>query len=438
MSPGTAVLSFGQGKVLLNDGLGTNILTQTTNGVFTFQLPPPEEDPSVTSPTDPDQTRWYDSNNVLLEWQTNPGIQGVSYTLDDNPSGNPDNVSEGVRTSVSYDNVPDGVHYFHIKAMEAGIWGGVTTYAVMTDATPPASFDVVASPSSETTDQHPVFSFGTTDVASGIDHYELKVVPLNPSLAAASDGDSSFFVETDSPYTQALDYGDYDVYVRAYDRAGNYTQEVQRITVTNSVFEVVATRGLRLGGLTVPWLYAGFVSIVILILLVLLALRMWRRHRQIEEILRKGAEAHPDIAAKIAELHRRRNEYGDHAKVSVVLLAVALSVAALWGTARVHAADVLALGISPTVASSSAPAEIGRDWRLIRPSSTWCRRLFRTTRFCTLAVGRTFPTRRSSSTLKKPKPVRRSTPPRSRGATGIGSIRSRSFSTRGITSRGQS
>ena len=114
---GTAVLKFKDGsRVLLNDGKGTNILGQTTNGVYSLILPPPAG-PTVVSQTHPDQEKWYPSRSVSLEWDAEEGIQGYSYSLSDEPVDSPENISEGTRSNVGYKNISDGIHYFHIKKL---------------------------------------------------------------------------------------------------------------------------------------------------------------------------------------------------------------------------------------------------------------------------------------------------------------------------------
>ena len=63
-SVGTAIVKFLDGsKVLLNDGLGTNALTQSTSAIYTLKLPPPAG-PSLASQTNPDQSEWYKDSTV--------------------------------------------------------------------------------------------------------------------------------------------------------------------------------------------------------------------------------------------------------------------------------------------------------------------------------------------------------------------------------------
>ncbi|UCE37745.1 MAG: Ig-like domain-containing protein [Thermoplasmata archaeon] len=103
----------------------------------------------------------------------------------------------------------DGVHNITVRAIDlAGnyVEGYVEVYI---DTTDPVDFNPTA-PSGWIADNQPEISFSTTDVTSGIDHYEVRI------------NDGTFATQT-SPYTlPAQSDGTYNITVRAYDRAGNY------------------------------------------------------------------------------------------------------------------------------------------------------------------------------------------------------------------------
>jgi hypothetical protein len=201
-SVGDGVIKFlDDSKALLNDGLGTDVLKQANNGVYKFKLPPPAG-PTVISETNPDQATWYPNKTVSLKFINETlGVEGYSYILSDDPTTTPDNISEGKKNSVSYTNMADGIHYFHVKSLRAGIWGGTTHFAIKVDATPPSDFIINIAPSARTTSRSPVFQSPTTDALSGIDHYELKLISL--SLGGGEGDASGFFIETISTYVPA-------------------------------------------------------------------------------------------------------------------------------------------------------------------------------------------------------------------------------------------
>ena len=185
---GTAAVKFlDTSKVLLNDGQGTDALSQMTDGIYTLTVPPPcRACRCVAHESGPGQVVHGEiqrrSNGRLPEEQGD-----LSYVLDNAPATIPDNVSEGTATSVSYQNLADGVYYFHIKASSnAGIWGGTTHFAIEWTIRRPLRSRRIFRPASYTTDQDPIVTFQTTDAASGIDHYELKFISLDlPASTAA-------------------------------------------------------------------------------------------------------------------------------------------------------------------------------------------------------------------------------------------------------------
>ena len=122
--------------------------------------------------------------------------------------------------------------------------------------------------------------------------------------------DTPFFIETNSPYSQRLEIGRYNVVVRAFDKAVNYFQAERRLTIANPIFEIIQERGIRLGGsLLIPWKYAAVIGLVLLLLLASFVYQLWHWHRRFEESLAAGAHTHPAIASKLQELEAKRREY---------------------------------------------------------------------------------------------------------------------------------
>lgn len=306
-SVGTAVVKFlNQSKVLLNDGIGTDSLAAIQNGIYQLILPPPAG-PIVTSSTHPDQTRWQASNSALLSWASESEVQGYSYVLSDEPLDLPDDISEGNVGGVSYRDLAEGRHYFHIKALRAGTWGDTTHFAILVDKTPPADFSIEILPGKRTSSPQPVIQFSTTDTSSGLDHYELRLISLQPQ------GEQSFFIESTSPYVPPpLALGAYDVIVRAYDVAGNYREVTQRLEVVTAWFRFVSDRGLLIRGRVVlswPWLLGGVA--LLLIMLGLLAGRL--RHRHFHLHRQHQQSALPDqVQAQLSELQKYRERYGKY------------------------------------------------------------------------------------------------------------------------------
>lgn len=264
ISPGeTSILFLDSSKVLRNDPEGTNILTSLGRGVYTILIPPPEG-PKVFSPTHPDQNKWYKNNNPTFSWEKEEGVTDFSFSLDQDPTGVPDNISEGDYTSVSYSEVKDGILYFHVKAKKAEVWGGTSHYLVRIDTTPPAAFTPTVEPSPETTERKPLVSFITTDALSGMNYYQLKYIDMTPGR----EEEVGFFIEVSSPYRlPSLEIGEYLVVVRAYDVAGNWREG----TVEIQIFPLgisFTKEGIQFREITIPW----WIFFVILLIILFLAL----------------------------------------------------------------------------------------------------------------------------------------------------------------------
>jgi hypothetical protein len=76
---GIATIKFADtSRVLSHDGAGTDILTQTLNGVYKIELPPPAG-PIVASETHQDPNRWYQNRNAILRWEPVSDTEGYSY-----------------------------------------------------------------------------------------------------------------------------------------------------------------------------------------------------------------------------------------------------------------------------------------------------------------------------------------------------------------------
>jgi len=333
---GRAALRFGNdSRVLLHDGRGTDVLESAQSGVYTFTLPPPAG-PDVSSDTHRDQTRWYSNSTASLYWITNTPARGYSYTLNQVPISTPENEITSEKDNVAYRNLSSGTHYFHIKAMNPeGTWGGVTHFAINVDVDPPADFPIEIRPGKKTTSSDIAFSFATTDAHSGIDHYEYKIVPLGKG----GDG-SELFVEVASPVLLFKERGTYDIIVRAYDSAGNFREESERVKIMS------------------PLLYYGTDLTVVALLILLVGLasfaarKLYMRH--LEMNLQRTAKTLPeDVRGKLKELKKYKSKYG----TLVMLFALFISYALFAPASPVYAQTA---ELSPPVITT-VPKSISND-----------------------------------------------------------------------------
>jgi len=360
-SVGTASLSFlGNSKILLNDGFGTDILTDTSGGSYRLTLPLPQG-PAVTSPTHPNQEEWYKTKTAVLEWTTEfGGIQGYSYVLNNSPVDEPDDISEGTNEEISYKNLPDGFHYFHIKALRNGTWGGVTHFAIKIDSTAPAQFNVDILPEAKTTSKFPIINFETTDSLSGVSHYELRIVPLNKGVEEASkETDDGFFIEAQTRYIAELGLGEYDVLVRAYDNAGNIRESARKLEVITPILTFSRGGVGVLNRFVIPWWLVILLGLILIVLLIYLSYVASKLHRKAHMDRTEGALNDPVIKRRLEELQKRKQKYDAmRQRVAALVLITFLSMLSLPWVKSASAQEVISL---PPPIITTVPLDIAND-----------------------------------------------------------------------------
>jgi hypothetical protein len=95
-----------------------------------------------------------------------------------------------------------------------GVWGGIGTYRIKTDLTPPKDFSIAFPHGTESFNPQPIILFNTTDELSGVAEYDVKVGD-GELFARAASADSN-------PYTLPMqEPGTHMVVVTAVDQAGN-------------------------------------------------------------------------------------------------------------------------------------------------------------------------------------------------------------------------
>lgn len=282
VSAGEARINFGdETQILANDGLGTDVLRQTSPASFRFILPP-AQGPKVFSPTHPEEGRWYKDPNPSFIWDKSSQSQGFSYSIDHDPSGVPDTVVDTTDSQASFKELESGTWYFHVRERAGNTWSGVSHYFVNIDTLAPAAFAVSVSPGNRTSNKTPILRFFTTDSLSGQDHFEIKVVPLQPKAA-----ETAFFFEGSSPYQLSrLAAGRYEVIVRAFDKAGNSRDEAETIHIVSSLFQFVSSEGVDFIFFFLPWsLFLPILFILILLVVGLLVYISWRHGHHLKQIV---------------------------------------------------------------------------------------------------------------------------------------------------------
>jgi len=265
-------LSFSSGSVLANDGSGTNVLSSLDGASFVFQLTrnmptlPPTPLPTVSpaapsinlpvvrSTSHPDSNKWYSDSNPTFNWDLPVGVAGVSYIISDKPGSNSGPNSDGLFSEKTFENIKDGVWYFHIKFKESGKWGQIAHFRFQIDTVSPESFAIQRLNGTDPLNSQPKLSFETSDNLSGIDRYEMKIdfddwFKVNPAPISV-------------PYKMpVLNAGSHNILVKAFDRAGNSTVALLTIDVspTSNKSGQNTTEGLEH---YLQYLYKAFDSLI--------------------------------------------------------------------------------------------------------------------------------------------------------------------------------
>jgi membrane protein YdbS with pleckstrin-like domain len=339
-APGKAYVQFADtAKVLKHDGLGTDVLNGMNGGVYSLLLPPPAG-PLVASPTHADPSITYASNNVILSWvPEDTTVTEYSYVFTNTPLDTPDNISEGSKTSVMYRDISDGRHYFHIKSFRNGVWGGTTHFSLSIDMTPPAEFSPTILPKPPLMrDRESVLQFQTTDAYSGLDYYEVKVVPLQGKTDASVSADQQLFVEATSPYVLApfSDTGRYDIIVHAFDKTGNMRHSTTQITVASPLVRITSKYIEFTGYFTLSWWIVIVLLLLVIFALAFIAFLVRSRHHRIHTELTSGALPTP-VQSAAADLQEKQKQY---IRVTQLVILPLLFISGFFATVPAHADTV--------------------------------------------------------------------------------------------------
>ncbi|MCK4520251.1 hypothetical protein KAT95_00045 [Candidatus Parcubacteria bacterium] len=273
---GTAKIEFTkESRVLLNDGKGTNVLTNKINGEYQVLIPMPEG-PVVFSPTHPSPNVWYSDSSPAFSWEKEQGISDFSWSFDENPKSRPDTKGEGIQTMASFSDIEDGIWYFHLRQNKKGIWGKTSSAAVRIDTNPPKEFFPRVETYSRLVGYQTMVYFETIDNFSGIDHYEASIIDLS-----SSESFRSFFSEEISPYRVPFKKaGKYNVIIKAIDRAGNIRESEARFRIMTPLISHIEGNGLQIKGVFLPWWLMGFLLSFIILGPVLIVWWFWKRYQK--------------------------------------------------------------------------------------------------------------------------------------------------------------
>jgi len=216
---GVAELNFGETAILASDGKGTNIFSYAKEGKYTLNFPVP----IILSNTHPNEDKWYQDNNPEFSWKLVNTIIGVSFILDKNSTTEPDDISEGKLDSQIYQEINDGVWYFHLKAKDNLGWSSTRHLTIHIDTTPPSPFEIVVNNEGDPTNPRPILYFDVHDEISGIDYYRINF-ETGDSVILANPGINQYQLPLQGP-------GTHQIVVQAFDKAGNFRENITGIAI---------------------------------------------------------------------------------------------------------------------------------------------------------------------------------------------------------------
>jgi len=243
---GSAPVTIVDSAITASDGSGSNVLTKTTDAVFTITptkdqatavvatptaapiviVPPVQiiREPVITKglpvkPTInvslyPNETSWSNqSNTFTATWDLPLDISGVSAVVNKEPNYK-GGKNEGLFDSKMFEALDDGIWYLHVQFRNNVGWGPVTHYRIAVDTKSPLTFDIASLESEASDNPAPSITFKSNDALSGLKEYWVRVDNQDWITVSAQDFSGSYRLVNQTPGTHL-------VTVRAIDNAEN-------------------------------------------------------------------------------------------------------------------------------------------------------------------------------------------------------------------------
>lgn len=239
---GSATFSVSGGKVLANDGNGTNVYGGGGSAAITVSAS--TSPPTIKSASHPDQNAWYNNKNVELSWSGGTGATGYIFSFNQSSSTDPTSSVSNL-TKKTFENVADGVWYFHLKAKTATGFLPVVHYAVRIDSTSPPEFITTVDQEGRVENPRPKVLFSATDDLSGIKEYTARI----------DDGDPFIIKSGDNLPKQRL--GNHKIVIKAIDNAGNIRESVATFFIQGIDAPLIKVKN-GLVGLLDPICFEGY------------------------------------------------------------------------------------------------------------------------------------------------------------------------------------
>lgn len=270
---GTAGISISTSSVLANDGIGTNILKSVSGASFIIKeseakepevikindLKPIEEgvvteeicepDSIITSATHPGVV-WRRENTAAFSWDIDKDTLASKIAFDRNPDTEPTTINSPAIVEKRYENVEDGIWYFHLSLQNNSGWQKTEHFKIKIDHTPP-TIEATEIARVDLTDPKPIINLKVNDKISCVKNFEFSINGEVFDYEKLPNGDLR--LETIEP-------GNHELVITAYDRAGNKNEAFLSIVikalevpeVTDYPAEINVGEKLVIKGETIP------------------------------------------------------------------------------------------------------------------------------------------------------------------------------------------
>ena len=306
VAEGTASVSYSTGSVLANDGQGTELLNGSSGSTITIQAAAPvalSAAPTVvpgaiivSSPSHPDQTRWYANNSPEFTWTLPTGALEALTILAVDTTSIPNTSYIPAISTKTMSQVSDGTSYFGLRVWTASGWTPTSHFTVNIDTVAPNPFSITVLPYD--TKKGVQTQFSTTDALSGIDHYEILVDGVSVVTVEPAEAEGVVSVPTKA-------VGTHTVTVVAYDKAGNTASASASVTVPPKDYTHL---------LSTLWTVVNYFSILLLLVGLFFACRyLWRRVRRFLPLFLVEAKCdNRSLYAELIEIHHQLQSEVDH------------------------------------------------------------------------------------------------------------------------------
>jgi len=226
---GAARVTFSEGSVLANDGMGTNVLSGMSGGNFTIQVPPATTPtPEVVEYVAPANTpalpiinssshsvdKWSNNKTAVLSWSLPVGITAVRTALDKNPNTIPTKVYDNPIREITLNNLEEGVSYFHLQFRNNEGWGRVAHFKLMVDTEKPTLFEISSPEDADFASPIQTLILKAEDETSGVYRYKIRINADEPFEFVDEEEVGEVVLPTLVP-------GYHTIIIEAFDRAGN-------------------------------------------------------------------------------------------------------------------------------------------------------------------------------------------------------------------------